>query len=126
MGLDERQRFRYLQHFQASQSSEGSVLDAADVVFIQLPAEHTGEREREERGFVTQEHYPSVSPRGSCNHRYSKQYTDGLWKIDTGLVISAHVTPRVARRDFSDCLSASMHLMNLVSVCERASNLVKM
>lgn len=43
-GLDGRQRFRYLQHFQASQSSEGSILDAADVVFIQLPAEHTGER----------------------------------------------------------------------------------
>lgn len=26
--------FRYLQHFQAPQSSEGSILDAADVVFI--------------------------------------------------------------------------------------------
>lgn len=38
--------FRYLQHFQAPQSSEGSILDAADVVFIQLTAEHTGQTER--------------------------------------------------------------------------------
>lgn len=29
----------HLQHFQDSQGSEGSVLDAADVVFVQLPAE---------------------------------------------------------------------------------------
>lgn len=45
MRLDEWHHVRYLQHFQASQSSEGSILDAADVVFIQLTAEHTGERE---------------------------------------------------------------------------------
>lgn len=34
----------HLQHFQDSQGSEGSVLDAADVVFVQLPA---GENESE-------------------------------------------------------------------------------
>lgn len=51
-GLDKWQHFRYLQHFQASQSPEGSILDAADMVFIQLTAEHT-----EERGFVTQDKY---------------------------------------------------------------------
>lgn len=34
----------HLQHFQDSQGSEGSVLDAADVVFVQLPA---GEKESE-------------------------------------------------------------------------------
>ena len=62
MGLDERQRFRYLQHFQASQSSEGSVLDAADVVFIQLPAEHTGERERGEA--LLHKNTTPPSPRG--------------------------------------------------------------
>lgn len=37
---------RHLQHFQASQSSEGSILDAADMVFIQLTAEEK-EKERE-------------------------------------------------------------------------------
>lgn len=44
-GFDEWQHFTHLQHFQASQSSEGSILDAADVVFVQLPAEHRGERD---------------------------------------------------------------------------------
>lgn len=29
----------HLQHFQDSQGSEGSVLDAADVVLVQLPVE---------------------------------------------------------------------------------------
>lgn len=36
----------HLQHFQASHRSEGSVLDAADVVFIQLAAESTKSREK--------------------------------------------------------------------------------
>lgn len=43
MGLDAGE---HLQHFQASHRSEGSVLDAADVVFIQLTAEHTKGREK--------------------------------------------------------------------------------
>ena len=61
VGLDEYHHFRYLQHFQAPQSSEGSILDAADVVFIQLPAEHRGG----ERGFVTQDTRTIFqSPRG--------------------------------------------------------------
>lgn len=43
MGLDAGE---HLQHFQASHRSEGSVLDAADVVFIQLTAEHTKGRQK--------------------------------------------------------------------------------
>lgn len=41
MGLDAGE---HLQHFQASHRSEGSVLDAADVVFIQLTIEHMKKR----------------------------------------------------------------------------------
>lgn len=46
-----RNSSRHSQHFQASQRSEGSVLDAGDVVFIQL----TVREGREERGRVSQD-----------------------------------------------------------------------
>lgn len=37
----------HLQHFQAPHRSEGSVFDAADVVFIQLTAENTKGKDKE-------------------------------------------------------------------------------
>lgn len=75
MGLDVEEDS---QHFQAPHRSEGSVLDAADVVFIQLTAEHNEGKEkhlvRKKQGFLS----PLGSGKSPVNHLFLILVAHGL------------------------------------------------